>query len=64
MFNKLGILVQVLINQSTKFCGEIQKLCEKTFVDQHTTSWNHFETNRLVEQMVQMMKQGLCKYGP
>ncbi len=33
MFNKFDIIVEVFINQGTKFHGEFQKLCEKTLID-------------------------------
>jgi hypothetical protein len=49
VFSRFGALVKVFTDLNTKFCGEFQKLCEKA--------------NKLVEQMVQTMKQGLQKYG-
>jgi hypothetical protein len=45
------------------FCGDFQKLCEKALTDHWTSSWNHLETDRLTKRMVQMVKQGLHKYG-
>ncbi len=59
VLNRFGVLAEVFTNQGTKFCGEFQKLCEKTFIDHCTTSQNHLEENGLVEQMVQTVKWGL-----
>ncbi len=61
--NSFEVLAKVLTNQSTKFHGEFQELCEKTLINHCTTSWNHSKVDELVEQMVQMMKHGLQKYG-
>ncbi len=52
VYNRVGALVEVFTNQATKICEEFQKLCERTLINHHTTSWDHFETNELVEQMV------------
>jgi len=40
----------------------------KNYVKKHlliicTTSWNHFEIDKLAKWMVQIVKQGLQKYG-
>jgi hypothetical protein len=37
LFSRFGALAKVLINQGTKFHGELQELCEKTLID-HCTS--------------------------
>jgi hypothetical protein len=36
--NRFGALTEVLTNQGTKFCGELQELCEKTLINHYTTS--------------------------
>jgi hypothetical protein len=59
VLSRFGVLAEVFTNQSRKFCGEFQKLCEKTFINHCTTSQNHLEENGLVEQMVQTVKWGL-----
>jgi hypothetical protein len=61
--NRFEALAKILTNQSTKFHGEFQELCEKTLINHCTISQNHFKVDMLVEWMVQMMKQGLQKYG-
>jgi hypothetical protein len=38
VLNKFGTPVEVPTDQGTKFYGEFQKLCEKTFIDHHTIS--------------------------
>jgi hypothetical protein len=38
VFSRFGAVVKVLIDQGTKFHGEFQKLCEKTFINHRTTS--------------------------
>ncbi len=62
VLNMFGAPAKVLINQSTKFHGEFQGLCEKTFINHCMTSRNHLEVDGLVERMVQTMKWGLWKY--
>jgi hypothetical protein len=57
VFNRFGALAKVLLDQSTKFYGEFQKLCRKTLINHHTISQDHFEANKLTKQMLQMMKQ-------
>jgi transposase-like protein len=47
---------KVFIDQGTEFRGEFQELCEKTLIDNRTTSRNHPEADGLVKQMVQMVK--------
>jgi transposase-like protein len=59
VLNMFGAPAKVLINQSTKFHGEFQGLCEKTFINHCMTSRNHLEVDGLVERMVQTMKWGL-----
>lgn len=44
-------------------CMKFYELCEKMFIDNQTTSWDHPKANGLVEIMVQNVKLGLCKYG-
>jgi hypothetical protein len=63
VFSRFETPTEVLTNQGTKFYGEFQKLCEKALIDHRITSLNHLETKRLMEQMVQMLKWGLRKYG-
>jgi hypothetical protein len=48
VLNRFGALIEVLIDQGTKFRGEFQKLCEKTFINHCTTSQHHPETNGLI----------------
>jgi hypothetical protein len=56
IFSRFGALAKVIIDQGMKFCGEFQKVCEKSVIYHHMTSQDHPETDVLVEQMVQMMK--------
>jgi len=63
IFSRFGVLIEVLINQGINFYGEFQYLCEKALTDHHTISRNHLKANELVERMVEMVKQGLWKYG-
>jgi hypothetical protein len=35
MFNQFGALVEILIDQGMKFCGEFQKWCQKTLINYH-----------------------------
>jgi hypothetical protein len=58
VFNRFGVLVEVLFNLGTKFYVEFQELCKKTLINHHTTSQDHFEVNKLTKQMMQMTKQG------
>jgi hypothetical protein len=52
VLSKFGVPIKVFINQGTKFHGESQKMHEKTLIDHHTTSRNHHEANKFIEQMV------------
>jgi hypothetical protein len=52
MFNRFDVLVEVFTNQGMKFCGDFQKLCEKTLISHWTTSQDHIKADGLVEQMV------------
>jgi len=63
VFSRFGTPTKVFIDQGTKFHGEFQELCEKTLINHHTTSWNHLEAKGLMEQMVEIVKWGLWKYG-
>jgi hypothetical protein len=63
MFNRFGVLAEVFIDQGTKFQRDLQYLCEKILIDLWTNSQDHPRVDGLVEQMVQMVKQGLRKYG-
>jgi len=63
VFIGFGVLVKVFTDQSIKYHGEFQELCEKTLIDHHVISWNHPKGDKLVEWMVQMVKWGLWKYG-
>jgi hypothetical protein len=38
VLNRFGVLIDVLINQGIKFCGEFQELCEKALIDHCTAS--------------------------
>jgi hypothetical protein len=38
VLNRFRVLIKILINQGIKFYMELQKLCEKTFIDHHTIS--------------------------
>jgi hypothetical protein len=51
-FSRFEALAKVLTNQGMKSCGEFQKLCEKTLINRCTTSQDHHEVDKLVEQMV------------
>ncbi len=62
VFDRFGALAKVLTDQGTKFYGEFQELCEKTF-NRHTTSRNHLEANKSTKWMVHMVKPSLRKYG-
>ncbi len=33
VFNRFGVLVEILVNQNLKFHGEFQELCEKALID-------------------------------
>jgi hypothetical protein len=59
VFGRFGIPTKVLTDQSTKFHGEFQELCEKTLINHNKISPNHLETEGLMERMVQTMKWGL-----
>jgi transposase-like protein len=50
--SRFEALAKVLTNQGMKSHGEFQKLCEKTLINRCTTSQDHHEANKLVEQMV------------
>jgi len=63
VFSRFGTPTKVFIDKGTKFHGEFQELCEKALIDHHTTSWNHLEAKGLMEQMVEIVKWGLWKYG-
>jgi transposase-like protein len=63
ILNRFGALAKVIIDQGTKFYGEFQKVCEKAVIYHRLTSQDHHEVDMLTEQMLQMMKQGLLKYG-
>jgi hypothetical protein len=52
VLSKFGVPIKVFTNQGTKFHGESQKMCEKTLIDHHVTSWDHHEANKFIEQMV------------
>ncbi len=42
VFNKFGILNEVLIDQGTKFHGKFQELWDRTLINHCTTSQAHF----------------------
>jgi hypothetical protein len=44
-----------------EFCG--QELCEKALMDHQMILQDHSKVERLVERMMQIVKQRLCKYG-
>ncbi len=58
VFNRFDTLIKMLTNQGMKFHEEFQDLCEKALINHHMISWDHFEVDMLIEQMVQTMK--LC----
>jgi hypothetical protein len=43
VFNSRGDPTKILTTEGTKFHGEFQKLCEKTLINHHMISQNHFE---------------------
>jgi hypothetical protein len=63
VLSRFNALVKVLTNYGTKFHGDFQKLCEKALINHQITSQNHLEANGLTKQMMQMVKQGLHRYG-
>jgi len=44
-FSSFGVLVEIFINQGTKFHVEFYELCEKTSIDHRTISQDHLEVN-------------------
>jgi hypothetical protein len=58
VFNRFDTLIKIFTNQGMKIREEFQELCEKSLINHHMISWDHFEVDMLVEQMVQTMK--LC----
>jgi len=38
VLSRFGALAKVIIDKSTKFYGEFQKVCEKTLIDHHMIS--------------------------
>ncbi len=52
VLSKFGAPIKVFIDQGTKFHGESQKMREKTLINHHTTSQDHHEANKFIEQMV------------
>jgi len=52
VFSHFGAPTKVLIDQGTKFQGEIQVLCDKALIDHQTTSRDHPEAYGLVECVV------------
>jgi hypothetical protein len=63
VFSRFGVLVENFIDQSAKFQGDFQDLCEKELIDHHITSRDHLEVDGLAKQMMQMVKRRLQKYG-
>lgn len=54
---------KVLVDQDRVLFSEFQTLCKQTFIENQTTLWDDLEVDGLVECMVQIVKQGLLKYG-
>jgi hypothetical protein len=52
VLSKFGVPIKNFTNQDMKFHGESQKMCEKTLIDHHTTSRDHHDANKFIEQMV------------
>jgi len=52
VFNSCGDPTKILTNQGTKFHEEFQKLCEKTLINHHMTSQNHFEVGESTKWVV------------
>jgi len=46
VFNKFGILNEVLIDQGTKFHGKFQELWDRTLIN-HCTSQDHFLSRQI-----------------
>jgi hypothetical protein len=44
-FSSFGVLVEIFINQGTKFHAKFYELCEKTSIDHRTISQDHLEVN-------------------
>jgi hypothetical protein len=63
VINRFGALAKIFIDQGMKFCGDFQQLCQKALINHCTTSWNYFEANGLIGQMMHVVKWGLQKYG-
>ncbi len=63
VLSRFGALAKILTNQGTKFRGEFQQSCEKALIDHRTISQKYLEVDMLTKWMVQMVKQGLRKYG-
>jgi hypothetical protein len=47
VFNKFGILNEVLIDQGTKFHGKFQELWDRTLINHCTTSQDHFLSRQI-----------------
>jgi hypothetical protein len=52
VLSHFGALVEVLIDQGTKFQGELQVLCDKALINHQTTSRDHPEADGLAECVV------------
>jgi len=63
VLSHFGAPAKVLTDQSTKFQGEFQVLCDKALIDDRTTSRDHPKADGLVEHVVQTVKRALRKYG-
>ncbi len=63
VLSHFGALAKVLTNQSMKFQGEFQVLCDKALIDHQTTSQNHLEADGLTDRVLQTLKKALRQYG-
>jgi hypothetical protein len=52
VLSHFGALAKVLTNQSMKFQGEFQVLCDKALIDHQTTSQNHLEADGLTDRVL------------
>lgn len=53
----------MLNDQGRKFFGSFEELRTKMLIDHYTISRDHLEADDLAKCVVQMIKQGLRKYG-
>ncbi len=61
VLSRFGACDECLIDQGSKFKGEIQDLFDHALIDHRWTLKDHPQADGLVERMVQMCKKGLQK---